>query len=54
VGNVTFYRPENISTSMTSALDLWNPKSIENIFLSWVAYMYGMVTLSENGNIIEP
>jgi hypothetical protein len=42
------------STLMSSALDLWTPKSIGNIFLPWVVYMCDMVTLGVKDSSLEP
>jgi hypothetical protein len=47
--------PRNrISTSMSIVLDLWTPKSIGNIFHSWVVYMFDMMTLGGKDNDLEP
>jgi hypothetical protein len=47
--------PRNlISTLMTSVLDLWTPKSIENIFLPWAVHMYGTMTQGGKDRILDP
>jgi hypothetical protein len=43
-----------ISNSMSSALDLFIPNSIGNIFLLWVVCMCDMVTVSGKDNGLEP
>jgi hypothetical protein len=54
-GKGNILEPGNrISTSMSSALDLWTPNSIGNIFLPWVVHICDMVTLGGKGNILEP
>jgi hypothetical protein len=40
----------HVSYSMSSAIDLWTPILIENIFLPWVVHMCDMVTLGGKGN----
>jgi hypothetical protein len=43
-----------ISTLMSSVFDLLTPTSIGNIFLLWVVYMCGMLTLGCKDNVLEP
>jgi hypothetical protein len=44
----------HISILMSSALDLWTSKLIENIFLPWVVCMCDMVTLGGKDNGLDP
>jgi hypothetical protein len=50
----TILEPGNrISTLMSNTLHFWTWKSIGNIFLPYVVYMFDMVTLGSKDNVLE-